>query len=94
MVTYHHVGGVGGAKNLSNLNIYWVRDPHKKIEQFADPCAGKLIFSHKTLGCSIDWTPEHICGILIAFSISGGDGCSFKGIHELAAFSWNYFMYL
>ena len=34
-----------------------------------------------------------ICAILIAFSISGGDGCSFKGIHELAVFSWNYFMY-
>ena len=32
----------------------------KKIDQFADPCAGKLIFSHKTLACSIDWTPEQM----------------------------------
>ena len=32
----------------------------KKIDQFADPCAGKLIFSCETLGYSIDWTPEHV----------------------------------
>ena len=33
--------------------------PTKKIDQFSDPCAGELIFSRTTLGCSIDWTPEH-----------------------------------
>ena len=32
---------------------------HKKNDQFAGPCAGKLIFPRKTLGCSVDWTPEH-----------------------------------
>ena len=33
----------------------------EKNYQFADPCEGNLFFfSHKTLGCSIDWTPEHI----------------------------------
>ena len=34
--------------------------PTKKNDQFADLCAVKLIFSRKTLGCSIDLTPEHI----------------------------------
>ena len=33
LVTYRHIGGVGGANNLSNLNIYWVRVPHKKPGQ-------------------------------------------------------------
>ena len=28
--------------------------PTKKNEQFADPCAGQLFFSRKTLGCLID----------------------------------------
>ena len=34
--------------------------PTKKIDQFADPCAGQLFFSRKTLGCLIDWTLEPI----------------------------------
>ena len=71
LVTYHHAGGVGGAKNLSTLNIYWVRVPQKEIDQFGDPSAGKLICSRKTFGCSIDWTPE----LRLIASI---DSCQFK----------------
>ena len=48
-------------KTLIKLTRYLVMVPQKKRDQFADPCAGKLIFSRKTLGCSIDWTPEHRC---------------------------------
>ena len=39
--------------------------PTKKFDQFEDPCAVKLIFSRKTLGCSVDWTPEHIYKVRI-----------------------------
>ena len=52
-----YVGGVGGAKEPEYILGQGLT---KKIDQCADPCAGELIFSHKTLGCSIDWTPEHM----------------------------------
>ena len=37
-------------KTLIKLTRYLVMVPQKKRDQFADPCAGKLIFSRKTLG--------------------------------------------
>ena len=55
-------------QNLTSLDTYqtWIYigsgSHKKKVIKFCRRvhCAGKLIFSHKTLGCSIDWTPERM----------------------------------
>ena len=62
--TFGHISpcrwGRRGKKLIKPEYILGQGPTKKKIDQFADPCAVKLIFSRKTLGCSIDWTPEHI----------------------------------
>ena len=53
-VTYYHVGGVGGAKNSSNLNIYQVRVPQKKNWSICRPVCSEINFFTQNIGM-FDW---------------------------------------
>ena len=56
---FRHVGGVRWNRKVTDIKILWVKVLHAKMATFRPPGAEKLIFSDKTLPCSIDCAPKH-----------------------------------
>ena len=60
---FRHIGGSGEAEKLPTSKYIGSRCPGSNLADFGPPGAEKLIFSDKTLGCSIDLTPKRIHAI-------------------------------
>ena len=56
---FRHIGGSGGAETLLTSKYSGSRSSMPKMATFRPPGAEKLIFSDKTLSCSIDCAPKH-----------------------------------
>ena len=61
-VIFRHIGGSGGSKKRLALKFSGSRSSLPKMATLQALCIEKLIFSPKTLQCSIDLTPKHIMG--------------------------------